>query len=625
MINLYNLKHRLIRVIFSLFSIVILLSACEILDKEPLDSIYQDEVWNNLGFIELYLNDIYLDVLPEFPFADADILSQEGLSDETQSSSSKNDALQTLWGKFIYGELHKDDVDYLNRDFYYIITKINRLLHDIETGSIDYEDKQLIKSQALFLRAYTYWEQVNLQGGIPMIMEFIDPVIEGELQTELLFLPRNKTGECIDLIITDLDSAFKYLPSAWENENMNYGKVTRGAALALKGRVLLFWASPQFNPQNKIERWQRAYEANKTALEVLEEDGYGLHPSFKELFHDCEENTSEAIFVRVYDNENSYHSYDAKVRPALDGVGGGGFTNNPTWEMVKAFPMLDGFPIDDTTGSHPYDTSLFWQNRDPRFEYTIAYNTGIWPLTGNENYKIWTYYVLNEKQDGYIINSETNHVSKTGFFCKKFINPSLPSLQLSVVGTDWIEIRFAEVLLNFAECANEIGESTESREALNRIRNERTDVKAGMDYIDKNLGDQLITREIIMTERQIELAFENKRYFDLRRRNMFAEDLGPNSKKLNNTRRSEYRVILNEDGTTADDMLLIRDDLDFGNVRQYNNSFVRRYPYNLDTYSSINYPQPQYNFYPIQRENIEKNPNFEQTNYWEGTFDPLEE
>lgn len=624
---LYKRFRSHLKVSVGFLSLVILLTACEILDKEPLDSIYQDEVWNTIEFVDLYLNDIYLDLLPEFPYADGDILSQEGLSEETQYNSSSDKNLQDLAEKLIYGKLQRDDVDYLNRDFYAKIAKINRLLRDIKTGNIPVENQREFMAQALFFRAYGYWEQVNLQGGIPMMMEYIDPVIQGELQTEKLFLPRNKTSECIDLIINDLDTAIKYLPAAWENAGMDYGRITRGAALALKGRILLFWASPQFNPQNKIERWQRAYDANKTALEILEEDGYGLHPSFTELFHACEEGTREAIFVRVYSAEYStqYHSYDAKVRPSLAGVSGGGLTNNPTWEMVQSFPMVDGFPIHDNTGSFAYDTSLFWQNRDPRFEYTIAYNTGVWPLSGIEDYKIWTYYTLN-KEGNHEVDGKTNHKSKTGFFCKKYINPTFLSENLSIIGTDWIEIRFAEVLLNFTESANELeGKTGEVREALNRIRNERTDVKAGMDYIDKHLSDRDIIREAILNERQVELAFENKRYFDLRRRNMFSEDLGPNVKKLNSTTRNEYRVIFNEAGTSAEEMVLVRSELDFDNVRQYNNSFVNRYPYNLDTYSPIAYPQPEYNFYPIQRENIEKNPNFEQTIYWEGSFDPLEE
>ncbi|MFO7658558.1 MAG: RagB/SusD family nutrient uptake outer membrane protein [Bacteroidales bacterium] len=601
--------------------IIITFAACDVLEKEPLDSLYQEEIWRETGFINMYLNDIYLDLLPKFGAAE-----NEGLSDETAYIF---DYSPELVRKLIYGELIKDDVNYLGRDFYAKIAKINRLFKDIETSKIEIGDKQIIKAQAYFLRAYAYWEQVKLQGGIPMVMEKLEPVINGELQVEALYLERNKTGECINLIIQDLDTAFKYLPAVWEKPDVNYGRITRGAALALKGRILLFWASPQFNPYNKVERWQRAYEANKTALEILEQDGYGLNPSFIELFHDCNERTKEAIFVRVYNTTAFSHNYDAKARPALAGVGGQGFTNNPTWEMVQAFPMSDGFPIGDNTGSYTYDTSLYWKNRDPRFEYTIAYNGGIWPLSGIENYKIWTYYILADKSNDYIIpnnNKLKNHNSKTGFFCKKFINPKLEVKSLSTVGTDWMEIRFAEVLLNFAECANEVGgKSVEAREALNRIRNERTDVKAGMGYIDKHLNDKVIMREIIMTERQIELAFENKRYFDLRRRNMFSEDLGPNIKKLNNTTRSEYRIILNEISTTAFEMALIRDGLDFNNIRQYNNSFVRRYPYNLDTYSPINYPQPKYNFLPIQRDNIEKNPNFKQTIYWEGSFDPLAE
>ena len=619
-LNIKNIKNRLL---LGLVSLILLIASCDILDKEPLDALYEDDIWNNEEFAKMYLNGVYYDLMPKFAAT-----YNQGMSEETGFPTDEDDKVVTNNTSKIYGELTKDGTGDVGKVFYGKIAKVNRLLRDIdEKGSLPLATRQLIKAQGYFLRAWGYWEIVKKFGGIPMVLKVPEVATDGKLQPDL-YLKRNKTSECIDIIVADLDSAAKYLPSKWVEDKIDYGRITRGAALALKGRVLLYWASPQFNPDNLESRWQRAYNANKKALEVLENDGYGLYPSFQALFHDCVEKTKEAIFVRVYNVANFNHSYDASVRPSLEGFSGKGLTNNPTWEMVKAFPMADGYPIYDTTGSYTYDTSLYWQNRDPRFEYTVAYNGCVWPLSGKSDYKIWTYYTINGTQIQRDNKTYFVHLTKTGFFCKKYVNPAIAKEACDEVGTDWMEIRFAEVLLNFAECANELdGKNEEVREALYRIRNERDDVKAGMDYIDKNLDNQAIMREAIMTERLVELAFENKRYWDLRRRNMFAEDLGPNIKKLNGTTRSEYRIVLNEEGTSAAEMYAERSELDFndplGGLRLYNNKF-KRYPFNIDNYSPINYLQPKYNFFPIEKDNILKNPNFEQTNYWGGTFDPLE-
>ncbi len=146
-----------------------------------------------------------------------------------------------------------------------------------------------------------------------------------------------------------------------------------------------------------------------------------------------------------------------------------------------------------------------------------------------------------------------------------------------------------------------------------------------MNYIDENLDNFEIMREIIMTERLIELAFENKRYWDLRRRNMFENDLGSNIKKLNGTRRSAWIVELNQDRITPEAFLSIRDQYDYSVPIVYNAYFKPGYAEERDTESPINYPQPKYNFFAIPQTNIDKNPLLEQTIFWGGTFDPYKE
>jgi starch-binding outer membrane protein, SusD/RagB family len=598
-------------IMICIFMVAILLSACNILDKEPLDAIPETDVWNNEGLATLYLNNLYNLTMPGFSGT-----TNANLSDETSGGNT-----------YMYGQLTNESVGDFSNDTYSKIRRINILLEKISTGTLTKDVVQKIKGQALFLRAWVYWNLVKLYGGVPMIMNVQNMATTGELTEELL-VRRNKTRECIELIAADLDSAFRYLPTKWDDTN--YGRITRGAAIALKGRVLLFWASPQFNPENKTERWQWAYDVNKMALDSLTKDGFGLHTSFKELFTDCREKTKEAIFVRVYNANIAgtyYHSYENSVRPIYLGKSGGG-SNNPTWELVKAFPMIDGYPIDSATTTYSYNQNRFWVNRDPRLDITIAYNGSTWPLSGNTS-RLWIYYYMNNGQSVSVESNEkraTTYTS-TGFYCRKYVNPNTPRDLVDQVGTDWTEIRFAEVLLNFAECANELdGKASEARSALNRIRNERTDVKVGMAYIDAHIDNRILMREIIMNERQVELAFENKRHWDLRRRNMFQYDLGPRIKRLNGTQRTGWRIELNESPLrTPAYMVTVREGLDLGIPIVYNTYFLPGYSIILDTQYPINYPQPQYNFYAIPQTNLDKNPLLEQTNYWGGTFDPLEE
>ncbi|MBN2215288.1 MAG: RagB/SusD family nutrient uptake outer membrane protein [Bacteroidales bacterium] len=617
------MKYRIVsRCLLNALLFLLLFTSCEVLDKEPQNAVPEIEVWNNEELATAFLNNLYYLVMPDFVRRPTSDLFDETADLCDESFYFTTDDEYTGY-EFLYGLIDNDAVGAFGRETYSYIRLMNMLFENIDNGTLDEETRNRIKGQAYFLRAWTYWNLVKLYGGVPMIYEVQTAFTGGDID-EGLYVKRNKTIECIGMIIADLDSAYEYLPVVWENK-VDYGRVTRGAAIALKGRILLFWASPQFNPDNITGRWQWAYDVNKTALESLASDGYGLHPSFEELFNDCMEKTIEAIFVRVYDHKipgNYYHGYDNAVRPPVE-TSGGGKKNHVTWAMVQAFPMASGYPLHTDSALAEYNQNRFWLKRDPRFYFTIAYNTCSWPLSGNADYKLWTYYQYSGSS---LVSILGNNKTYTGFYCKKYVNPAIDELNTTQVGTDWMEIRFAEVLLNFAECANELdGKTEEVREALYRIRNERDDVKVGMGYIDQHLNDREIMREIIMTERQVELAFENKRHWDLRRRNMYEEDLGPNIKKLNGTRRCGWKVQLNEARVTQERFMTIRDGLDFSQAIVYNAYFLPGKVDTLDTQYAINFPQPKYNFYPFQDENTLKNPELEQNIYWGGTFDPYEE
>ena len=386
--------------------------------------------------------------------------------------------------------------------------------------------KKRFIGQALFWRAYRYFELVKLYGGVPLVLVPLDGV--GDAAKEAANLPRNTTTETFTRIISDLDSAAAYCPAKW-SKNEDYGRVTAGAAQAFLGRVLLTYASPQFNPGNDASRWQAAYDANTKAVAILSANGFGLYPKWDYTMWTTEGSAGgstprnpEAVWVTQYntsqtDIEQNNETYDAGSRPKYLSTSGG--SNTPSWDLAAAFPMKDG--KDTLTSGYAYNMQTFYKDRDPRFYQTIAYNGCNWGLSGNSTYRLWTYYYFNNKNKPTTTASTETSASSSGFYLRKGVDPSLTVANIAYAGTDWIEMRYAEVLLNQAEAAAEIGHLGLADEAyanLIAIR-KRAGIDAGSDGLYGLTSgmnhDQMI--DAIMFERRIELAFEGHRVFDVYR------------------------------------------------------------------------------------------------------------
>ncbi|MBN1186991.1 MAG: RagB/SusD family nutrient uptake outer membrane protein [Bacteroidales bacterium] len=590
-------------IIIILFPIIFF--GCEkVLDKKELNAIDSEDIWKDENLANLYLNREYNVTLPGF--------------DGTENTETSDECSGAGTGNMMYGELSNSAVlGNFGSITYGHIKELNLLIDDIDKGSLEEEVRNLIKGQAYFLRAWVYWNLVIYYGGVPIILHVQDP-----FDYESLLVKRNSARECVNQIISDLDQAIELLPAQWTESER--GRITRGAAAALKGRVLLFYASPQFNPDNLQERWQTAYDANQVAREMCEEDGYELYDDFENIFID-EEETSEAIFITVYNEINKSHNYEDKVRPRSQSDAKDIVSNAPNWEFVKSFPMKDGKPINN----HPdYDSIYYWKDRDPRFYATVAYNGCIWELNNEIKRRQWTYLANTQERP-----SVAEGFTSTGFYCRKNIDTQIANTDVKRTPTDWIEIRLAEVYLNLAECAAEIENIAEARDLLILIRQ-----RAGIEVGDGSYGITATTSEemveAVMLERKIELAFENKRHWDLRRRNMYINDLN-NTPKINGTKRHGIATLLDtayikslDPGIIGDSIYahfenVIADTIDFDT--QYDDFFNTIYNIDLDEERVINYLQPKYNFYFIHVDDLEKNPNLQQTINWGGynPFDPL--
>lgn len=579
---------------FAIGAITIGLWSCtDVLDKKDLTAVNEIDTWSDVTLATGYLDKCYLDNMPVW---------DNGPANYSEES--------TGGGNFLYGQLLVEGESGPSAEYwpYDEIYRVNILLNSIDNGDLNEAERNTIKGQALFLRAYRYFELVKRYGGVPLILKPQDRVKDD------LYVNRNKTSECINQIVTDLDQAASWLPNSWSG--INVGRISKGAALAFKGRVLMYYASKQFNRNNDPSRWNAAYAANVAAKTELDKGGYGLNANFREIWAKV---TKETVITTRFKYPARSHTFEASIRP-LDYSQGATGGHHPTLDLVEAFPMKDGsapgIVIDGT--KKPFNvsatdtTGLFWIGRDPRFYETIVYNGVVFPLGGNP----WP----QGRQFLYKGFEATQSPSKTGFYTRKFIQVEKKAIDCYNGDLAWIEMRYAEVLLNLAECAAEMGnKDAEVYTILKDIR-KRGGITANSDNLyglKPNMTKQELISAVIY-EKQLELAFENKRFWDLRRRMMFddAAFKGLKRRRIQIDRLAPYTTMTRENFVP-----IISDDKILNSKKYFNYFKTTVYP--IDDQYSWNVPSNYY-FFALPKRHFEQNPNLTQTMGWDnGTFDPL--
>jgi hypothetical protein len=543
------------------------------------------------------------------------------------------------------------------------IREINKFFEGIDKYGMSEANKNPLKGQMYFWRAYQYYELIKLYGGVPIILTAQNPIFDN---TDVLKIPRSSTSECIEQIVSDLDKAKELLTGVkWANSN--WGRVTAGAAAALKGRVLLTWASPLFNSNDDTQRWQRAYNANVEAKTILEGEGKSLYVAggtakgvaWGNMWF-AEAGNPEAVIVFGFNNSSAANlqKNNGWEKACRSKTSGGNGSVAPTKQMVDMFPMADGKSI---VGNPSYNPALFYKNRDPRFDKTFAYNGSTWKYAENTAYKPWTYSwtksgAVNSTTIPNTFTEGANNNS-TAIYLRKATNETASnaaSFQYS--GTDYMEMRFAEVVLNLAECAIGIGNLAEGKTLIESIR-----ARAGITNGDGHYGLASVSSRdehfaAVLNERAIEFAYENKRFYDLRRWKLF--EAGSTTarlgvKPLNGTRRTGYYIVAKKaDGSryvgTADPFyvatgnapIINRDPVSFpvtiGGTTIANSSDYLDYMYtnyfqilekdDLESKTPVNWKftwYKEYYFFGIYQSLFDTAPYLEQTQGWGGTFDPL--
>ena len=396
------------------------------------------------------------------------------------------------------------------------IRECNNLLEDIDVkgASLDKTFRDQAKGQMYYMRALQYFDLMRIYGAVPLATTVQDAAADNpDIQ-----LPRAKVSEVVAQIVKDFDMAASLLPGRWNDAN--YGRFTRGAALAQKARVLLTYASPLFNKNwdGSNERWDAALKAGLAAETQLTADGFGLYGStikqWESMFLIDNAFCSEAITVQLCGPGTTAtavnNSWEKGIRLQSQGGTGGG-TTAPK-EMIDLFPMANG---SRPTAANGYNDFTFFVNRDPRFYRTFAFSGVRWANKENANPVVWAYRWLDAANK--IGFADANSAVSSPAFVRKMTNLAASNAtNYQYSGTDIFEYRYAELLLNIAECYAALGQTGNTSAYLGRIRN-RVGIPAANNYGIGTLTDKYTAIEAVLYERRVELAYEGKRYWDVQR------------------------------------------------------------------------------------------------------------
>ncbi|MBY5957197.1 RagB/SusD family nutrient uptake outer membrane protein [Membranicola marinus] len=488
MIHQYIIK---IGVVIS-FSLM-LFSCDEFLTIEPTTQVGDETLWSNEGNADLFLNNIYSGLPGSFTTHDP----PENWSDNSMSAHSWGYSTTT-----IKTAIYTADDAPSQWGHYNDIRKANLFIAKVNAGKLsdDWKTKRL--GEARFLRAYFYMLLWTHHGGVPIITDVLNLSEQGDE----VFRARNTAEETYQFIVDELTAIEMDLPV-----NAEAGRASRGAALSLKGWCELIWASPYYNNTNDKSKWAKAAESYKKVIDL---QVYDLFPNYNEQFMEGNNWNKETIFAKSYLGGTSLGG----SREGLQGpwiVGGTQLSwsgVDPSQELVDEYFMANGLPID-----HPdsgYDPQNPYANREKRFYESIIYDGSIW--VGSE---------MVMKQ-GVGSRNETDLASKnestnTGYYIRKGLNPAYAVNGPNRLNSaNYIIFRFAEVLLGYAEAKNEaVGPDESVYEAINLVR-ARVDLPPLKDGLTQ---DEM--RKAIYQERRVELAFEDKRYFDLLRLKLAEKNL----------------------------------------------------------------------------------------------------
>lgn len=466
---------------------ILVLAACEknILDQAPELDLDETKVFSDVLSAEQFVNDIYAS-LPNgyWPQITGTYAMEATITDEADQSYQWTGAEPFQKGSWnpTMGEITNEW-----NSSYAAIRKTNTVLENVHNAVDDRSGDDLtvdrLKGEALFLRAFFHFNLAKKFGGVPVITRVLSPSEDLAAANT-----RKSFKETIDQIVKDCDDATALLPPTYTSSST--GRITKGACMALKARALLYFASP-LNTAHDATLWQNAANAAKAVIDL---GVYSLYPNYQEIF--TKTNNSEIIFSRQAGNDAFWDECNSPCGARFAGWGG----TCPTQNFVDKYEMkTTGKPI--TNPLSGYDHTQPYLDRDPRFYASVLYNEATW--AGLQ---------IEVSPGGAELNNPTDF-TRTNYYIKKFVwESSVNSGFNNPAFHNWPFLRLAEMYLNYAEALNEAaGPTAEVYNAVKAVRQ-----RAGMPELPAGLSKDEM-RDRIRNERAVELAFEEHRFWDVRR------------------------------------------------------------------------------------------------------------
>jgi hypothetical protein len=544
-----------------LFAVVIfVIAACsKILDKTPQNAFPQNLVFTDVNVADRYLLDAYNQSI----VGGVGYLSYASLSDESHDTHGFETA------NWLQGNISASNTGpFGNWAFSYTawapmyknIQRLNLFLANIDSVPSAYpaaeqapiiERVHRMKGEARFLRAFCYMQLARNYGGVMLITRPFD------VGGDYLSIKRSGFKETVDFIANECDTAAEALGTKAE---MEMGRATKEAAMAIKSRMLLFAASDLtadgtapnelvgYQSPDRTALWTAAKNAAKALIDLGHNqladfgapDQAAVAQNYFNFFKARDLSNNEVIwgkmFLKDVGSRNQFNLVNGTNGFVMYGC------NAPTGNLADAFQMADGSPFTDhyqidnagyyKNVSSKYSAANIYYNREPRFYAEILYDSAVWQkrfpdLAGRDPLGIYdrrtriTIQGGQEKSKIYGIDTKQGPVDPddgtyTGYTFKKYLDDQVYGTETTNNENAWIEFRYAEILMNYAEACLALNETAEATTYINMIRNRSSlpdftgDITAALRY-----------------ERRVEFVYEDLRWYDMRRWKILGETLVP--------------------------------------------------------------------------------------------------
>lgn len=490
--------------------LVVLASGCsDMLDIKPTTFISDEAIWEDKNLINQFVANTYGSMLCGFNRCTAGY-EQDWSMSWAGNLDAATDDFASVSDAPIYTQLNKDAITAQSCPFveeiwnqeYKVIRKCNIIIErapGVDERILSATEKRRVEAEARFLRAFCHFELARTFGKAPLI-------VKAQSLTDELQVAPSSFADIVKFVKEECDLYADNLPLSYSDDEA--GHATKGAFLALKSRALLYLASP-LNSADDSRKWADAAQA---AQDVMDLDIYKLYKltdtPYRSMAFDKTAANKEVIFERRFTFPEAPHNIH--MMWSLDAVDAGSWNGlYPTQNLVDAYETVNGKLTTDPTNTM-YNTQDPYTNRDARFYQSIIYNGSTW-----ETHRM---SMVTNTVDPSKNGSCKPQLGKArcGYGPKKFIEELDPSTNLYggyAQSNNWPYIRYAEVLLNYAEAKNEELAAPDPSVylAINEVRSRsgQPDLPSGLSKIEM--------RERIKNERRIELLLEEHRFYDLRR------------------------------------------------------------------------------------------------------------